>query len=77
MVTIIKVPAVFSCKLPSGEWINLALIRRLEYELKIEVPVAKITWDNGDHQIYVAENAIALVTAWEEAHKLTQERLPA
>jgi hypothetical protein len=76
MTTIIKVPSVFTCKLPCGEWLNLALVRRVQYDNLTGKPVAIITWDNGDGQYYEGENAIALVTAWEEAHKSTQE-LPA
>jgi hypothetical protein len=76
MTTIIKVPAVFSCKLPNQKWLNLARVRTLEYE-ENERPLVRVTWDNGDRQFYAGEEATALLAAWEEAHKLTQERLPA
>lgn len=61
---IIKVPSIYSCKLPGGEWLNLALVRRLEFELN--PPVAIVTWSNGDSQVYNDAQALAIVQAWEE-----------
>lgn len=76
---IIKVPSVFSLKLPDGEWLNLALVRRLQFEL--QPPVAIITWSNGDFQVYNGDQALAIVEAWEQAtakidsgHQRTAER---
>lgn len=65
MQQIISVPTVHSLKLPPGEWLNLALIRRLQFEL--EPPSAIVTWSNGDSQLYNGDQALAIVEAWEEA----------
>ena len=62
---IIKVPSVFSVKLPGGEWLNLALIRRLE--LKSDPFALVVTWENGDNQEYRGDKALAILEAWEEA----------
>jgi len=62
---IIKVPAVFTCKLPGGEWLNLALIRRLQAEY-IPTTTVLITWDNSDTSIYRGDKAIAIIEAWSE-----------
>lgn len=66
---IIKVPSVFSCKLPNGEWLNLALIRRLQLELDPS-PILVLTWENGDSQTYRGDKALAIVEAWEEAQTI-------
>lgn len=62
---IIQVPSVFSCKLPGGEWLNLALIRRLQ--LKSNPFAVAVTWTNGDICEYRGDKAVALLDAWEEA----------
>jgi len=64
---IIKVPAVFTCKLPGGEWLNLALIRRLQVEKDSEGDrLVVVTWDHRQSQVYKGAKAIALISAWEE-----------
>lgn len=65
---IIQVPSVFSCKLPGGEWLNLALIRRLQ--LKSDPFAIAVTWANGDSQEYRGDKAVALLNAWEEARTI-------
>ena len=75
MTTIIKVPSVYSCKIPSGEWLNLALMRRLQYEVTESLQVVRVTWENGDKNRFTGEDAIALLTAWEEAHKIAKARI--
>lgn len=65
---IIQVPSVFSCKLPGGEWLNLALIRRLQ--LKSDPFAVAVTWANGDSQEYRGDKAAALLEAWEEAKSI-------
>lgn len=65
MATIIKVPSVYTVKLPQGEWINLALVRRCQVELD-PVPVVVLTWENGQTQVLRGEKAIALLEALEE-----------
>lgn len=62
---IMRVPSVFSAKLPGGEWVNLALIRRLQ--LKSDPFAVAVTWANGDSQEYRGDKAVALLEAWEEA----------
>jgi hypothetical protein len=59
---IIKVPAVFTCKLPGGEWLNLALIRRLQTEG--DPPAVVITWENGQNQFYYGDKARSIIEAW-------------
>lgn len=59
---------MFSCKLPGGEWLNLALIRRIQVECN--PPTALIEWDNGDHHVYKGLKAIALAEAWAETQHL-------
>lgn len=65
---IIQVPSVFGCKLPGGEWLNLALIRRLQ--LKSDPFAVAVTWTNGDDQEYRGDKAAALLEAWEEAKSI-------
>ncbi len=62
---IIQVPSVFTCKLPGGEWLNLAQIRSLEIE---DNPLTVlVTWSSGGHQVYRGVQAFALIEAWAEA----------
>lgn len=61
---IIQVPSVFLIKIPGGEWLNLALIRTLEFGPSEEVC---ITWACGERQIYSGPKAIAILNAWQEA----------
>ena len=70
---IIKVPAVFTCKLPGGEWLNLALIRRLQTE---ETPPAVvITWENGQNQVYYGDKAQAIIEAWSETQGIDKSKV--
>jgi hypothetical protein len=75
MTTIIKVPSVYTCKIPSGEWLNLALVRRLQHDDIDGTPLVIITWENGDKNRFTGPDAKAILTAWEEAHKIAQQRL--
>lgn len=65
MQQIISIPSIYSLKLPNGEWLNLALVRRLQFES--DPPVAIVTWANGDSQVYNDDQALAIAQAWEEA----------
>lgn len=56
---------MFTLKLPGGEWLNLALIRRLQTELLPNVAVV-ITWENGDNTVYRGDKARAIIEAWNE-----------
>lgn len=60
---IIQVPSVFLIKIPGGEWLNLALIRSLEFKPCEEIC---ITWAGGDRQIYSGPKALAILNAWQE-----------
>ncbi|MEH1851465.1 MAG: hypothetical protein V7L11_07210 [Nostoc sp.] len=63
---IISVPTVFTCKLPTAGWINLAQIRQLQFE-KSPSPIAVVTWHNGDKQEFFGDNATAIMESWLEA----------
>lgn len=67
MEIIIRVPSVFACKIPGGEWINLAEIRRLQLDHDQEVPVLRVTWANGESFVYRGIQASAILAAWETA----------
>lgn len=71
---IIKVPSVYSVKLPGGEWLNLALIRRLQFEES--PPTAYVTWENGESNVYHHEKALALVEAWSETSVIDKSHDP-
>lgn len=73
MHTIVNTPSVFSCKLPSAGWINLAQIRQIQFE-DLPSRTAVVTWQNGDKQPFFGEDAVALVAAWEEAAALLADR---
>lgn len=55
---------MFTLKLPGGEWLNLALIRRLQIELA--PPTVVITWNSGDNSLYRGDKAKAIIEAWSE-----------
>ena len=62
---IIQVPSVFTCKLPGGEWLNLAQIRSIQIE---DSPLlVRVVWANGDNSFYRGKYAVALLEAWGEA----------
>lgn len=64
---------MFTLKLPGGEWLNLALIRRLQTEL--DPPLAVITWDNGKNQPYYGSKALAIIEAWSEIKGLDKSEV--
>jgi hypothetical protein len=65
---IISVPTVFTCKLPTAGWLNLAQMRQVQVEEEVfNQPVVMITWQNGDNQVFHGENAKAIITALSEA----------
>jgi hypothetical protein len=66
---IISVPTIFSCPLPSGGWLNLALVRQLE----IDDGIARVTWSNGNVQNFqFSEDVDAITQAWQQAHQKYQ-----
>jgi hypothetical protein len=69
-----KVPSVYTCKLPSQGLINLALIRQIQYEDLNYIPIALVTWSNGEKQIFRGDDAIALIDSWNSATKLLEQR---
>lgn len=48
---------MYIVKLPSGEFINLAFIRRVQVEVNERGSVAVIHWQGGGSQVYYRENA--------------------
>ncbi|OCQ98973.1 hypothetical protein BCD64_23325 [Nostoc sp. MBR 210] len=65
---IISVPTIYSCHLPSGGWLNLALVRQLE----IDDGIARITWSNGNVQNFqFSEDVDAIAQAWQQAAQKT------
>jgi hypothetical protein len=62
---IIKVPSVYSCLLPGGEWINLALVR----QIKPGDGPGKIVviWETGEFDVYFGAEAAAILAALKEA----------
>jgi hypothetical protein len=71
---IINSPSVYTCKLPTQGWINLAQIRQIQYDDFNYVPVAIVLWSNGDKQIFRGDDAKALIDSWNEATKLLEQR---
>ncbi len=70
---IIQVPSVFTCKLPGGEWLNLAQIRSIQTE---EYPLLiAVIWANGDRSFYRNHQANALLEAWAEAKGVDKSHL--
>lgn len=69
----IKVPSVYSVKIPGGEWLNLALIRRLQFESS--PATVHITWENGDTGVYYGDKAIAIIEAWGETHVIDKSQI--
>ena len=65
-MTIIKCPSVYLVKLPFGEWINLAQVRRVQVELEPH-PVVSITWETGIRTIFHHFQAQAIIAALEES----------
>ena len=75
-ISIVRVPSVWSCKLPSNDWVNLAHIRQMEVFTHTWIPYAIITWDNGDKHIFQGEDANVLMDAWERAHNMQRDVEP-
>ncbi|KJH72361.1 hypothetical protein [Aliterella atlantica] len=48
-------------RLPNGEYINLAFVRRVQVEVREERSVAVIGWHGGGSQVYHGENAQAVI----------------
>lgn len=62
-----------NCKLPGGQWINLALVRRIQIDTgNSSAPdraIVLITWLNGDADLFYDLEARALIDAY---HQNTQ-----
>lgn len=50
------------CKISDNEWLDLALVRRLQFE--VEPPIVVITWLDGGTQVYNGNEATVIVNAW-------------
>lgn len=70
---IINTPSVYSAKLPTKGWINLAQIRQIE--VSEDCFIVTVTWQNGDKQIFYRNDAKALIDAWNEAATTLQSRI--
>ncbi|OCQ96067.1 hypothetical protein BCD64_11965 [Nostoc sp. MBR 210] len=65
---IISVPTVFTCKTPNSGWLNLALVRQLQYEeLEAIGIVVVIVWLTGERQTFRDDDSAAILKAWQEA----------
>lgn len=69
---IISVPTIFSCKTPKSGWLNLALIRQLQYDQSTEPPdppldMVLVVWNNGERQAFTGDDATAILNAWQDA----------
>ncbi|MCV3213034.1 hypothetical protein OGM63_05745 [Plectonema radiosum NIES-515] len=64
---------VYICKLPTQGWINLALIRQIQYEDLNYAPVALVTWSNGEKQTFHRDNAQALIDSWNEVTRTLEQ----
>jgi hypothetical protein len=55
------------CKLPNQGWINLALIRQVEYDnFNYDTMIVIVTWSNGEKQVFHSADAKALIDSWNE-----------
>lgn len=52
---------MYIVKLPSGEYINLAFVRRVQVEVKEDRSLTVIHWHGGGSQVYHGENAQAVI----------------
>lgn len=64
---------MYSVKLPDAEWLNLALIRRLQFEEN--PPTVVVTWENGDSNLYYQEKALAIIEAWNETQVIDKSHI--
>lgn len=66
----IKVPSVYSCKLPGGEWINLAQYRQIKPGDSPDKIV--VVWETGEFDTYFGAKAVAILAALREASYIDQ-----
>lgn len=52
---------MYLVKLPNGEYINLAFVRRVQVEVNEECSIVNIHWHGGGGQVYRNENAQAVI----------------
>ncbi|RCJ16938.1 hypothetical protein A6S26_32045 [Nostoc sp. ATCC 43529] len=66
---ILSVPTVFTCKTPNSGWLNLALVRQVQYGQSTEPPLEMvvIVWLTGERQTFTGDDALSIVQAWQEA----------
>jgi hypothetical protein len=64
---------VYSAKLPTKGWINLAQVRQIEADDDYLTVV--ITWSNGEKQVFKHDDAKAVIDAWIEASLISQCRV--
>lgn len=71
---IINSPSLYTIKLPNQSWVNLALIRQIQYNDLGYIAIALVTWSNGERQTFHRDDAKALINGWNEAIKLLEQR---
>lgn len=74
-MVIVQVPAIFSCKLTGGVWINLASARVIQFiDLNTTHPIALVNWTKHETSHFYDEDALAIHEAWMEAHNRFNKR---
>ena len=76
-ITVVRVPSVWSAKIPGGLWLNLAHARKLKIGTYQGLPTARIFWQDGSNDTFSGEKADALIDAWERAHNVQRDVEPA
>lgn len=65
---------MFNCKLPGGQWINLAFVRRIQIDTgNTAAPdrrIVLVTWFDGDSNLFYGDEAIALIDAYNHCTQL-------
>lgn len=65
---------MYICKLPNQGYINLTLIRQIQFDdLNYDTMIVIVTWSNGEKQVFHSLDAKALIDFWNEATKLSQQ----
>ena len=68
-ITVVRVPSIWSCKLPGGRWLNLIHIREMKVWDANKMLTILVVWENGNTDVFLDEEAEALLDAWEKAYE--------
>ena len=68
-MVVISVPAIFSCPISRGRWINLAAVRQVHFYKTRGSFLSVVTWSNGQVEQFSGPDAEAILTAWKSAHE--------